>query len=169
MADSIPDLWSTEIGLDELSPVIILNTQAANIQRRTKGLIVAELIQRKSGDTTELFFDLKSQAARHRSRLMVCRHSNDDVYPVWVTSQALDQEWGEDYVGPPILFGLDSNEWRATEIAHGQDEFLGLVSKVLTSSEVRSKISSMIAKSNETKQPLDHLIVENVPPGSRSK
>ncbi len=163
MMDSIPDLWSTEIGLDELSPVIILNTQAANIQRRTKGLIVAELIQRKSENVTELFFDLKSQAARHRSRLLVCRHLGDNVYPVWVTAKALlNESLYDSTASTKNSFGLDKDEWFSTAIAYGQVDFLELVSKVLKSVEVKSKISSMIAKSNETKQSLDHLIVEEV-------
>ena len=163
MADSIPDLWSDAINLDDLSPIIILNSQAANIQNRTKGLIVAELIQRKSKNVTELFFDIKSLAARHRSRLLVCRHLDDDVYPVWITSQALYQAFDEDYAATPSNpFNLDFQELQSTMIADGQEEFIRLLSKVLKSDGVKSKISSMIAKNNEIKQSLDHLIVEEV-------
>ena len=162
MTDLSPDLWSEDIGLDILSPAIILNTQAAIIQKRTKGVIVAELIQRKFRNVTELYFDLKGQAARHRSRLMVCRFLDDNVYPVWITSEALNEgrysDEDDSVVESPFV--MDPAELRATTVATDQQDFMIAVSAVLRSIIVKSTINSMIAKSNETKQPLEHLIVE---------
>ncbi len=157
MAETIPDLWGDGIQVDDLSPLIILNTQAAILQKRTKGIITAEVIKRTSKDVTELLFDIKGQVARHRSRLLVCRYLGIEVYPVWITSETLRR--GLDMAeGIPSVFHLDDDMYTATWPAFDQQQFNELVGEVFQSKEVKAKISSMVALSNEAKQPLDHLI-----------
>ena len=161
MPDTIPDLWGDAITVDDPSPLMILLEQVMAIEQRTKGLIVAELIQRKSGRVTELLFDLKSESARHRSRLLVCRHLDDDVYPVWVTALPLRGSKLHIHQDPvPPDLGLDEDEKNATVAAFSQDVFIELVQRVLQSEDVITKIRSMIAKNNEKKQKLDRLIIE---------
>lgn len=170
MADTIPDLWGEGIGINVLTPAMILNTQAANIQRRTQGIIVAELLSRDLKVANELNFDIKSRDSKHRTRLLVCRSAHDEVYPVWVTSKSLEQRsvpspnvWGnmarsELPTSLPDWLTLNNDERAMTKIAFGQDAFIEVIGQVLSSDYVAGKINSMIARSNETSQRLEHVI-----------
>jgi len=176
MVDTIPDLWGEGIDVDDLSPAIILNTQAAKLQQRTKGVITAELLKRSSPKYDELLFDLTfelpSEAPQKRSRLLVCRYAKEEVYPAWISSlglkklttlhittlqmmRGMDQPTQKPRF--PEWLHLDSDEVECTEAAYNQHGFVELLGKVLSSGYVKAKIASTIAQSNEAAHILTHL------------
>ena len=169
MPNSIPDLWGDSINMADLAPVIILDQQAANIESRTNGIIVAEVIKRSTDLAVTLLFDIVSKTAQHRSRLVECHYLKDELYPIWVVAESLrppslaEPEYEDEsdygvYIPPPLK--IDTNMREATRSAHDQATFCELLSEVFTSFWVKAKIRSMIANSSIGKYPLTHLVEE---------
>ena len=177
MADTIPDLWGEGIDVDDLSPAIILNTQAAKLQQRTGGVITAQLLKRSSPKYDELLFDLSfdlpSEAPKKRSRLLVCRYAKEEVYPAWISSLGLKKLTPLHATTPlhmiqamtqptqkprfPEWLHLDPDEVECTEVAYNQNSFVEILGKVLSSGYVKAKIASTVAQSNEAAHILTHL------------
>ena len=168
MADTIPDLWGEGIDIDELSPAIILDTQAAKLQQRTGGVITAQILKRNSPTNHELLFDLDNINTDQRSRLLVCRYAKDDVYPAWISSLALKKETatalGMGMGGLvrqtrklPDWLQLNADESECTEVASNQNSFVEILRRILSSAYVKSKIASVVARLNEEGHTLTHL------------
>jgi hypothetical protein len=162
MAASIPVLWSDDISVDVLSPLAILRGQTEPLSRMTKGILEAgiETITSDKGKVQHRL-DLVAPALNnfHR-RILLATHQNDLVYPVVVDAECflperVESNW--DALIPSfskivtVRDPLSEGQRRAAT----DKEFIELVGQVLRSSQVRSLIQSLIARSN------DQIIVSN--------
>lgn len=161
MADTIPDLWGDAIVVHDLPPVIILNSQAAFLQEKSHGVIKAEIIKRTVGQVTELSFDIVGRVDGSRRRLLACRYIGEDVYPVWVISEALREPRTIGLVEAPAELNIPAETLAATRVAVGQDDFFELVASIFRSPYVRSKLSSIFAAINGADKPLEYLVDES--------
>jgi hypothetical protein len=154
MAATIPNLWSDDIKVDILTPLVILRSQAGLLGQMTRGLLEAE-VSTVTSDTgvVQHHLDLIAPALRYRHRVLAVKHSRELVYPVAVEAECFQpkpKSWTTGEIpapSKPSSFPVDPEDGRPK--ANTEQEFIDLVSKVLHSSEVRSIIQSLIARSNE--------------------
>ena len=147
-----PDFWPTDISLDALSPAMILSQQAEALSRRTRGLVVAELIQDQGDDIVRLAFDLVAPTSRYQHRLLMIRYVRGTVYPAVITVSRLT-DIPKNGVKPALDWGVTEDEIERSRVAYSSTEFENLLRVILGSPQSKATIVSLIAKTNETKQP----------------
>jgi hypothetical protein len=138
MPNTIPDLWPNDIDVTEvLTPLAIMRYQAGQLRQRTKSLLEAEVdTEEPDGGKVVHHFDIVAPALdRYRYRLFTVSHDRALVYPV-----TLSAPWQDDWN-------------QRDEEASTQDEFVKRMAGLLTSDHVKSVIQSLVAQSNESKQP----------------
>ena len=140
MANAVPDLWPDEVAnVDMLTPLAILRIQAGQLQKKTKGLVEAEIDPEPDQEAEHYYFDIIAPALnRYRYRLLHVFHKRDQVYPVYV----------EDLTGRCAT----------------QEEFVRALSDIFSSSNTRSVISSIIAQSNEKRAQATQPKSDGLPP-----
>jgi hypothetical protein len=142
----IPDLWSDDVKVDVLTPLAILRTQKAYLERRTQGILRAQVATTTTDAWVQHQLELVAPALnQYRTVVLTARHNADLVYPVIVRSL--------DYLAPPLSPSRAApGAAEAPErLANSQDEFIALVREILRSGPVRSLIQSLIARSNEVR------------------
>src|SRR5439155_23788332 len=82
MPDTIPDLWSDDITVNVVTPLVILRKQAQLLTQKTKGVLEAH-VHTIGGDAglTRHEFDIYAPALGYRERLFTATHW-EQVYPV---------------------------------------------------------------------------------------
>jgi hypothetical protein len=147
----IPDLWGDEIRLDVRTPLMILNAQADMLSRKTKGVIKADISEKKYRESwTVIHFDLLAPSAHSvRTRILAIMHANLEAYPVTVAGTALAEETIFERLKPGSNSTIPNEAVSIQRIIYTEDEFLKAVRVILRSGFVLSKIQSLIAKSNE--------------------
>jgi hypothetical protein len=157
MPDTIPNLWASDISVDVVPPVAILQMQAGILKRMTKGLLEGEVSTTYgNNDRVQHQLDVIAPAlGYYRHRLLSATHDRELVYPVTVEAECFLPA-GIDAVLPALkandlLQGVDKSKPKAAT----QEEFLDLVGKVLRSQQVKSLIQSLIARINEQRPPSD--------------
>ena len=157
MPPKIPDLWSDDISVDVLTPLAILRAQ----ERRPgageqKGLLEAEINSQERENEVVHWLDLVAPALGYRERILTATHHKNRVYPVTLEA---------------ICFAKNPNQFTIPETrrsAISQQEFIGLLTEVLRSGDVRSSIQSLLARSNDAKDssasPGSAAVAETVPP-----
>jgi len=140
MPSKIPDLWPNDISTDVLTPLAIMRSQVPGLERRTKGLLEADISSVEKEKEIVHNFDLVAPAVdRVRERILVVTHERNRVYPAKMEAAVFGRNSpGSDYYGTSF-----------TARAMSQEDFLKLLSEVIRSPEVRSSIESLIARSNE--------------------
>jgi hypothetical protein len=159
----IPDLWGEVIRVDVRTPTVILKTQGELLQKRSKGILLAEIIVQKSAETQEILFDIRAPAlGPTRQRVLKATHLVDRVYPVVVQSPGLVNTMGVG-MSLPVWFkpesGFDSS---CAVIAPTEEAFLQYLAATFQSGEVTSVIQSLIARSNEAAQPPKGVKIEEI-------
>jgi hypothetical protein len=159
MSATIPVLWSDDISVDVLSPLAILRAQIGPLSQKTKGILEAEIdtISSESGKVQHQFDLVAPILNNFRRRILIATHQKDLVYPVVVEAECFVPSDNSIFKAfarsqPPILQNpnqlLEGQRRAATD-----EEFIKLVGEVLHSSQVRSLIQSLIARSNDQKNP----------------
>jgi hypothetical protein len=134
MQSRIPDLWPDDISTDVLTPLAIMRAQVPGLERRTKGLLEVDINSVEKEKVVVHNFDLVAPALdRVRERILVVSHERNRVYPATLEAA--------------VFFRNNRIDNRR---AMSQEDFLKLLSEVIRSSEVRSSIESLLARSNET-------------------
>jgi hypothetical protein len=155
MADTIPNLWSDDIRVDVLTPLVILRSQASLLRQMTKGILEAEVTTATSDSgAVQHQLDLIAPALnRYRHRVLIAKHERDQVYPVIVEAECFQPKTASQRVALSMsTLGTGTpGDWRPK--ADTEQEFIDLVGKALHSGEVRSIIQSLIARSNEQRSP----------------
>ncbi len=167
MATTIPDLWSSDIQVDVLTPVAILRMQVSYFDKKTQGILQAGVSTTSTDDRHLHGLDLIAPLLDHyRKTLLTAEHRRDEAYPVVITSQALvpeDKRSGKkpyfDEIEVPGGVGQVDPSRRE---ANTQEEFIELVRQVLQSGTVRSLIQSLIARSNEVRERSSQKPLESV-------
>ena len=146
----IEDLWPKSIDVRILSPLTILRSQAAFIEKRTGGLLAGHISTDSSPDKVSHSFSLIANAP-HRVLIsvLVASHSTKEVYPVEVVSRAFEpkppttpQQMGEPFIA--------KQPDRRTAVT--QEAFVAIVKEVLNSEPILASVNSIIAMSNEADQ-----------------
>ena len=147
MSATIPDLWPDDIRVDLLTPLMILRTQAGLLSSKTQGLIIAEVRTTTTEKWVQHQLDLIAFPLDHyRMTLLTARHGIDAAYPVKVTCQGfVPKQRG--FPSVPNFFEPPPNEREAAT----QEEFIALVREALRSDTIRSRIQSLIVRSNEAR------------------
>lgn len=159
MTTTIPDLWSDDIKVDVLPPLVILKAQESLLARKTQGMLQAKLTTMESGDLVQHQLDLIAPSLNfYRERLLTATHDRLRPYPVTVAAEcfAPKMEVSQGPLAPIQTMGKALSEVHRAfvpEVVQRQaatdEEFVQLVRKVLQSAEVRSLISSLIARINQ--------------------
>jgi hypothetical protein len=158
MPSKIPDLWPDDISTDVLTPLAIMRAQVPGLERRTNGLLEVDLNSVEKEKKVVHNFDLVAPALeRFRERVLTVTHERDRVYPAILQAACFSRRGLSTFAGT----GLDAT-------AMSQEEFISLMREVIRSSEVRSSIESLIARSNEiiVRDPGDSPGVETVAPAT---
>ncbi len=164
MASTALDLWPQDIGSEDvLTPEEILKAQAAAIQVRTNGLIRGEILRHESDDRIVLGMEIVSLRVDSRVRLFEAQHRREFEYPVAIKSHQSGlpsflqakyfvqgtisgSDFGLGQVMKEAIGGWQTNEW----VANSPMEFTELVGKILGTSEVKSAVISLIARSQRS-------------------
>jgi len=149
---TIPDLWSDDIKVDVVTPLAILRAQVGSIQRKTKGLLQAEVTTTTSdaGWVRHQLDLIAPVLDGYRHRLFAATHEKDLVYPVKIEAECFRPESPEDFA--QLFSAVTKFQKDERPTAQTEQEFIELLSQVLHSGEVRSIIQSLIARSNERQE-----------------
>ena len=152
MSTEIPDLWSDDISVDVLAPLVILRVQAENLSRKTHGVLVAQVSSPLSmGETMSFDLEVIAPAVNRRIRILTARHVQSEPYPVIVSSPPLtlskDSSGRRHRIYDKITLNFD--EINTSSVADTQQEMLSLTAAVLQSGWLKSRLQSLVALSNE--------------------
>jgi hypothetical protein len=150
MSTTIPDLWSDDIRVDILTPLVILRSQESLLSRKTQGMLEAKVTTVANETWVQHQLDLLAPALDYyRVTLLTAKHQRDAVYPVTVAAPCFAPKPGPFSQGPAGSLRFPGGPPPDQREAAGQEEFIELVKQVLRSPEVRAIIQSLIARSNE--------------------
>lgn len=146
MAVTLPDLWSDDIQVSVVTPLVILRSQVAYLERKTQGILRADVATSSSDAWLLHQFDLIAPALRdYRRTLFTAKHNKDMIYPVYVQADCFAPANPFAMVSAVAIGGSPADQ----RTANTQDEFIDLVRSVFRSGQVRSIIQSLIARSND--------------------
>lgn len=171
MAATIPSLWPDDIKVDVVPPVVILRYQAAKIGELTNGIIRADVTTTTGQEDFVVHrLELIAPLLDGRRYVVLTVTHRSDFYPVVLEAdcyrprrQIIMGVTGDlarvtaalsevvSTIGTATHPWPNPGDWRP--IAPNQDEFYKRVGEVLKSMEVRSAIDSLIALSNQRRQP----------------
>lgn len=152
MPVEIPNLWSTDIKTEVLSPAVILRTQASLLGQMTRGILEAEVVTDQKNepededDMVDLgLFVVAPALDNYRHQLIRVIHQVQLVYPATVIAECFGS--GKSAFLEKNVYGGISGR----AIATSDTEFIDIVRMVLRSPEANSVIHSLIARSNDLK------------------
>jgi len=147
MTTTIPDLWSDDIRVDVLPPLVVLRAQEGLLAKKTQGILQAKLLTSETETLVQHSLYLIAPALNfYRVSLLSATHEREMVYPVTVTAQCWFSEFLPD----------GGEEIEKRRVAATEEEFIDLVRQALRSTEVRGLIQSLIARSNEIREHPPH-------------
>lgn len=147
MPIEIPDLWSDDIKVDVLPPLVILKAQSEPISRKTKGILRTEVTttiahQGTPEAATTHVLDLVAPALNYSESLLEVTHRQDRMYPVTLTvPDPIPWNMGYDGLSAP----------RQSVAAKSADELIGYLRQALRAPNTRSAIESVLARTNEAR------------------
>jgi hypothetical protein len=133
----IPSLWP-EIKVDTVTPVAILRVQAAELEKATRGILLAEVTTTASEKEETHQLVVIAPALNYQHELLVVSHRKGFVYPATVA-------WQQS-LGLIELREVPSSG----KLASNEMQLQRLIQEALSSEGVQSIISSLIARSNES-------------------
>lgn len=159
MPIEIPDLWSDDIQVDVLPPLVILKAQSEPISRKTKGILRTEVTtvvahQDTPEATTTHVLDLVAPALNYSESLLEVCHKQDRMYPATLTvPDPIRWDLASD---PPVDLNPITAELNAalklsarSVTASSVAELIKHLRRALQSRNTRSAIDSLLAMSNE--------------------
>lgn len=137
MADTIPDLWSDTIRVDTLSPLNILQLQAAFLKKRTGGIVDGVVNKTESKERATVTLDIWATALNHRERVLTATYAaTNKPYPVEVEAIGLT---------------YPSENYTEGVTADSEQEFKEFLRQSLQSKEMNTLIQSLIAQDQRAK------------------
>lgn len=160
MSTILRDLWPDDIRTEGmLPPEEILRQQAEHLEKRTNGLLIADVLRTETADRVILGFEVYAPRINSRVRLFGAQHRAEDDYPVAIEppKDDLPAFLKESYYRPGTVesaaaavgnLGLTGhvvkNEW----IADSPMEFTEKVGRVLALPAVKARVVSLISRSS---------------------
>ena len=152
MSATIPDLWPDDIRVDLLTPLMILRMQAGLLSSKTQGLIIAEVRTTTTDKWVQHQLDLIALPLDHyRVSLLTARHDIGGAYPVTVRSQGFVPKREPGPSSPTASIRAMFEPPPDQREAATQEEFIDLVRQALRSDAIRSRIQSLIVRTNEAR------------------
>jgi hypothetical protein len=154
VANTLNNLWLSDIRPDVLSPFAILELQAQALGPITKGLLLGEVhVSYDAGkENTYVSLDLIAPALHnYRRRILTAAYRTDMIYPVRVDADCFRPKGILAFAQAAVEMmntGVAERKKRENEAASDQ-EFRCLVERVLGSDQVKSLAVSLIAQSND--------------------
>jgi hypothetical protein len=146
MPVEIPDLWSDDIKVDVLMPLVILRAQDAALGRKTQGALRTEIRSTRldgynSEDGTpveelEHTLVLKAPALQYTEDVLSVQHRDRLGYPATITM-------------PEPIQWRPSTAAAKSATAYSSDELIALLRTALQSRETRALIESLLASVRE--------------------
>jgi hypothetical protein len=174
MASDESDLWPSDLAVDVVPPLTILNEQAEALSKKTGGIVKAEIVHvAVAGAFTQYGLDLWAPAIGFRHRLLLVRYDHTMPYPVVLIAASLLQPM--DYHDPnepdQETWKLNEIETKQARLAYTPKNVRDLLKSIFNSPSTRAALFSMVARSNEVKSLLNgsKQSVEPIPdPGTES-
>ena len=148
MTAKLVDLWPEDISTDVLSPQAILKFQAAQLEKRTKGILRGRVEEQVSEGNRTLILVAEAPAVSITGELLRVVSGVERAYPATVYGPGMRHEVPVKVPGPLVALtgGTMTKEYK---VASGESQLIELVREVLASDETRSTLDSLIALSNE--------------------
>lgn len=171
MSTVIRDLWPEDIKYEDvISPEEILNYQAAQLEARTNGLLVGDIVKHVGEDRITLGFEVQARLTDKRVRLFGVQHREEYEYPVaiqppneelpdYLKERVYEQSFG-DVIGSvaratkPILMATEiatapgkwvQNEW----VASSPEQFTKKVEELLSRPAVKAIVISLLSHARQ--------------------
>jgi hypothetical protein len=147
----IPNMWPSQLRVDVLTPLAVLRTQAGSLSDLTRGVLEAEVTTHTSTETVIHKLEVVAPALeQYRHVLLTVRHKPAFVYPARLTAPCF-QAGGSMEETPNVKGWIDQEgQWASLS---SEELFLEAVGIVLNSSETRSILESLLARSNDANPP----------------
>jgi hypothetical protein len=156
MSVTMPDLWPDVVKPAVLSPAAILRVQAAKLKQRTDGLLeaVVDSAGQMRGEKLHVLHRLELEVPSlnyYRHGILVAEHENPGAYPVFIVSSILDApDDSQERAPKPIDEVTHSGKLSGTRCADEQ-EFLDALGKILSSSQLKTLLVSLLAQINDAR------------------
>jgi hypothetical protein len=156
MAGIGQSFWPEDIDVGVLSPREILETQAKALAEITKGLVTAEIMETTDtsdpkGLATQLQLVLIAPNLSYRRQILTIRHAFQLVYPATVDAECFREK--DLFATQRLIKDTTGLEWPTNlptpTTAVTDRDLETLIKTVLRSAEVKSVLTSLIAKSKE--------------------
>ena len=135
MADPIPDYWPDTIKVNTLSPLNILQLQAAYLKKRTGGIVEGVVDKADSREGATVTLDILATVMNYRERVLTVTYKGT-YKPYHAEIEAIGLTNDAEH---PIV----------STTAHSEEEFKEILRESLQSKEMNTLIQSLIARTNE--------------------
>jgi len=151
------DLWPSDVVVDVLSPLMILNEQAEALTKRTQGIVRGEVLPGNAGTFEQLSFDIVAPAIAIRQRLLLARFSKEMPYPVVLIAAPLVRHFSTANVTQIADEQAEIAHWKLSSerelsqarLASSPSEVRALLRLVFHAPATKAALLSLIARSNE--------------------
>jgi hypothetical protein len=144
MPIEIPDLWSDDIKVDVLPPLVILKAQDEAIRKKTGGILHSVITTGSEFEDDQEYvtytMDLVAPALGYRESILTVSHRQGKFYPATIVLP--------EAIGWSTAPGASSSTYSR---CYSADEFIQQLRIALQSQPTRSTITSLLASSNEAK------------------
>jgi hypothetical protein len=144
MNGKLVDLWPDDISTDVLSPQAILKFQAAQLEKRTKGILRGRVEEVINDEEKTLILVIEAPAVSITGELLRVVSKVERAYPVKVYGP------GMAHVVADADCEIGVQDYK---VANGEGQLIELVREVLAAGETRATLDSLIALSNEANSP----------------
>ncbi len=188
-ATQIPDLWPTSVKVEILTPYAILRAQATKLTERTQSIVEGQVRSRAVAPSLICHtFDLIAPVLSFRYTLLRLWHRETMVYPVLLTA-GLDKSLNPNKIAEIIEGNLIhkplhmsreeaafllppapgvSHEASAlgTDLSMDEAALLGSLSRIFADASTGTVISSLIARTNESRDGVGPVLEPDDTPGT---
>jgi hypothetical protein len=148
MAQTIPNLWPTQIKVEVQSPYTILKVQAGLLGKVTKGILEGAVETEAAKQMVQHRLVIIAPAYNgYRHTLLTAIHHRDMPYPCEVRADALAEKVRNE---EPLAAAIHPYKI-VYPSAFNDDNMLALVRTALQSTQTQAALLSLIAKSNEAR------------------
>lgn len=167
MSSVIRDVWSEDIKYEDvISPEEILKYQANQLEARTNGLLVGEIVKHLGEDRITLGFEVEATLSSKRVRLFEVQHREEYEYPVaiqppneelpdFLKDRVYQQSFGDlarsvAKATKPVLMGSDTalapGQWVQSEwVASSPEQFTTKVEELLSRPAIKAIVLSLLS------------------------
>jgi hypothetical protein len=155
MIEELHSLWPEAIRSNISSPWAILQVQAEALGTQTDGVLLGSIEKREDDDEKKvtLTFDIVVPILDgYRHRILAVSHRKEMAYPAFVDAEVFRTGALKSYLSASLAIAQvleGSPKTKPPNQADSDQQLMGLLKKVLESSEIVSTATSLIALAND--------------------